>query len=306
MKKINKIELHEVFEDLKNNKKDAYNRLYENYYSLIYGIVFSIIKNKDDSEDITHEVFTKIYKLDADKLPTNSEASWLFTVSKNECFLFLRKSKPNISIDEIYEMPATSNEIDNVIDVEYFNKTISGLKEEEKIIVSLKVLSNFTFKKISQVMNIPIGTVQWKYYNAINALKVSLGGLTGAVVAFVLAFANGVFWRKENVFNKATSEDEDKENSDYSHNKDTADSSNKSVISSEIPDTNTSENINVGEEGRATAPYESIGYEVSSGNNFRGLTGIQPIFLTIGIVLFVISLLFFKIYQQKLRNKASK
>ena len=193
MNKINKKELHEIFQSLRNKNQNAYNNLYEKYYKLVYGIVFSIIKNQADSEDVTHEIFTKIYKLDINKLPENHEASWLFTVSKNECLLFLRKSKPNISIEEIYEIPENTNGIDDVIDKDYYNKLISGLKEDEKIIVSLKVLSNFTFKKISQVMNIPIGTVQWKYYNAINSLKVSIGSLVGPALAFIIVIARGEF-----------------------------------------------------------------------------------------------------------------
>ena len=73
MKTIDKNELHEIFQDLKNKKQNAYNKLYEKYYKLVYGIVFSIIKNKEDSEDVTHEIFTKIYRLDPEKLPVDNE-----------------------------------------------------------------------------------------------------------------------------------------------------------------------------------------------------------------------------------------
>ena len=153
MKKINKTELHQIFIGMKTDNQNSYNLLYEKYYKLVYGIVFSIIKNNEDTEDIVHEVFTKIYKLDKDKLPESNEASWLFTVSKNESYMFLRKSKPDISIEEIYEISGennnivssnkrkmsntfivqqTENDIDKIIDADYFNGVISGLKEDEK------------------------------------------------------------------------------------------------------------------------------------------------------------------------------
>ena len=195
MKKIDKKELHELFSGLKNKKQNAYNKLYEKYYSLVYGIVFSIIKNKEDSEDVAHEVFTKIYKMPIDKLPISNEASWLYTVSKNESFLYLRKSKPNISIEEAYEIPCDLSDIDKVIDSEFYNKAIARLKVDEKMIVSLKVLSDFTFQKIAQIMNMPIGTVQWKYYKAINNLKISIGSLIGAVISFLIVFASGGLWK---------------------------------------------------------------------------------------------------------------
>ena len=215
MGKINKKELHQIFGELRNKDQNAYNNLYEKYYNLVYGITYSILKNKEDSEDISHEIFTKIYKLDVDKLPTNNEASWLFTVSKNECFAFFRKTKPNLSIDEIYEIPSSSNELENVIDSEYYNKIIDRLKEDEKQIVSLKILSNFTFKKISQVMNVPIGTVQWKYYNAINSLRISVGSLVGAITAFVIIMARGEFWKSKQYMNQNQTNDVNNEENNY-------------------------------------------------------------------------------------------
>ena len=123
-------ELHNSNENNINNQvNQVQNEIPHKKTYLVYAIVFSILKNKDDSEDITHEIFTKIYKLDVNKLPTNNESSWLFTVSKNECYLYLRKSKPNINIEEIYEIPESSNDIDKIIDIEYYNKLIKGLKD---------------------------------------------------------------------------------------------------------------------------------------------------------------------------------
>ena len=342
MKKINKKELHEIFQDLRNQKKDAYNKLYEGYYSLVYGIVFSILKNKEDSEDVTHEIFTKIYKLDVSKLPTDNEASWLFTVSKNECFLHLRKSRPNISLEEIYEMPSSSNDIENVIDVEYYNKLISGLKEEEKMIVSLKVLSNFTFKRISQVMNIPIGTVQWKYYNAINSLKISVGSLVGAIVAFIIVIARGEFWHEREYLNRKNAIDEVRNNDESLDNEESLDNDellNNDEQKSDLENTEMiGENTNLNEqseqvnendnevEQEINSNTSSISQDIAqeteknieqsvttltetSDNNKNIVTKegkIQIIFAAAAIVLLIISIIFFKIYQQKLKIKSSK
>ncbi len=300
MNKVNQKELHEIFQNLRNKKQNAYNKLYENYYKLVYGIVFSIIKNKPDAEDLTHEIFTKIYKLDVDKLPESHEASWLFTVSKNECLLFLRKSKPNISIDEIYEMPDNSNAIDSVVDSEYYNKLISGLKEDEKIIVSLKVLSNFTFRKISQVMNIPIGTVQWKYYNAISSLKISIGSLAGAVLAFIFVIARGEFWKKKEYLN-------DNRKNDTIN--DATDSANEQIEQENQEATKTEESkkdINDTQEIENNQEIKTITEVNSNENNIAKIDGFQAGFTCLGIALFVIFIIFFKKYQQKLKVKSSK
>ena len=313
MNKVNKKELHEIFQSLRNKNQNAYNNLYEKYYKLVYGIVFSIIKNQADSEDVTHEIFTKIYKLDINKLPENHEASWLFTVSKNECLLFLRKSKPNISIEEIYEIPENTNGIDDVIDKDYYNKLISGLKEDEKIIVSLKVLSNFTFKKISQVMNIPIGTVQWKYYNAINSLKVSIGSLVGAALAFIIVIARGEFWKEKEYLkdNKEKDISDNKTETDNYKNQEETEiqgQDGSSVIQN--IENQASENKNEKEDSNSISETTTLS-EVENttdvqGNSLNNFDGIQIASLTIGITLLVIFIIFFKKYQQKLKKKSSK
>lgn len=304
MSKINKKELHEIFQDLRNKDKNqsAYNNLYEKYYNLIYGIVFSIMKNKADSEDVTHEIFTKIYKLDVNKLPVDHEASWLFTVSKNECLLFFRKSRPNISIDEIYEMPAASNEIDSVIDREYYNKLMSGLKEDEKMIVSLKVLSNFTFNKISQVMGIPIGTVQWKYYNAINSLRISIGSLVGAIMAFIVVIARGNFWKKKEYVNNAENMEFDDEY-DESLNNDKGENQNMESTQNKE---NKVDNVDTTEHNMQFETDEVAQIADSSNEFINGVDKIQIGFLSMGIVFLIIFIIFFKIYQQKLKKKTSK
>ena len=45
------------------------------------------------------------------------------------------------------------------------------LKPAERQIVSMKVLGDLTFKEIAGIMGIPMGTVTWKYQNAIKKLR---------------------------------------------------------------------------------------------------------------------------------------
>lgn len=332
MKKIDEKELHLIFNEFKNKNQKAYNELYEKYYKLVYGIAFSVLKNKEDSEDITSEVFTKIYKMDKEKLPVSNEASWLFTVTRNECFSYLRKSRINISIDEIYDIPSDSKEMQEIVDTEYYNKLISGLSEQEKTIVSLKIISNFTFSKISQIMNIPIGTVQWKYYKAMNSLKISIGGLAGAIVAFILVFAG------KDKFNKKTYLNENKNNSNVynaeeirnnennqsedsaSSTKDIEGESQISSMPSNMED-KTSENSgkNTQEITSSTSNKGEISYtdmypqttttfkEDAVSKQIKDNINVFNISLiTIGIVSFIIFVIFFKKHQQKLHKKTSK
>ena len=156
MKSINKEELHNDFNDLIHDENEAFFKIYEKYKSLVYSIAFSILKNKEDSEEIVQIVFTKIWQIENEKLPTNNEASWLYTVTKNTTLDFLKKQKKDLNIDEIYYITTENEELNKIIEQDTFNRIISKLDKEGQEIVSLKILSQLSFNEISQVLNKPI------------------------------------------------------------------------------------------------------------------------------------------------------
>ena len=164
MKKINEKELKELFIELKNDNKIVFEKLYNKYNKLVYGIAFSILKNKEDSEEVVQNVMSKLYNLDKSKLPISKEASWLYTVTKNEAISIIRKTDKEINLEDIYEID-NNNEIEDIIDKENFNKLISNLNEKEKEIISLKVISNLSFKEIEKLIGEPINTIKWRYIN---------------------------------------------------------------------------------------------------------------------------------------------
>lgn len=179
-------ELRELFIEIRHNNKIAYEKLYTRYKSLVYGIAFSILKNKHDSEDVVQAVFTKIYEIDKDKLPTNKEASWLYTTTKNQAITFLRKKTNNVDLESIYEIEDSDIEINKLIEQDSYNRLISKLSNKEKEIISLKILANLSFEQISKLVNEPSGTVKWRYYKSINTLKILLSNLGMFIITFII------------------------------------------------------------------------------------------------------------------------
>lgn len=193
MEKINVEELKELFIEIKYNNNIAFEKLYKRYNKLVYGIAFSILKNPHDTEDIVQSVFTKIYSMDKNKLPDRNESSWLYSTTKNETINYLKKKNNNIDLDSIYEIEDTNNEINKIIDRDSYNRLISKLNKTEKEIISLKILSNFSFEEIAKILNIPTGTVKWKYYKSVHTLKLLLSNLGMFITTFIssiVAFKN--------------------------------------------------------------------------------------------------------------------
>ena len=190
MKNIDKKELHSIFTNLRIDKEKSFNELYEKYSKLIYNIAFSILKSRENSEDVMQNVFSKIYKLDNEKLPSDNEASWLYSITKNETINYMKKLKKEVSIEDIDYVQYDDKDLENIIDKDSYEKIMDKLDKTEKEIVSLKIIGNMKFRDIAQLLDMPMGTVQWKYYTALHSLKIILGNLSMVLVGFILFVAN--------------------------------------------------------------------------------------------------------------------
>ena len=190
MNKINKVELHFIFEKIKSGENNALNELFDKYKNLIINIAFSIVKNCDIAEEIAQNIFLKIMQLPKDKLPSKNEASWLYSVVKNASIEYLRKQHNDLDISSIYNLEDKDNEINKIIDRDSFNRLINCLDDIEKEIVSLKSLANLSFREIGLALNMPTGTVQWKYYKAIHTLKIFISNLTMFIITFLVYIAS--------------------------------------------------------------------------------------------------------------------
>lgn len=237
MSNIDKKELHNLFEELKQGKQEAAQELYEKYRNLVYGIAFSIVKNKDDSEDVVQNAFKRIIETKEDKLPKDYEATWMYTVTKNEALLFLQKKDNNINIEDIYSIQDINDEIAKVVDCENYNKMISKLHYKEKEVISLKIIAGLSFNQIGKLLNENTSTIKWRYYNAIYKLKVILSNISIAIISFVVGLAT---YKKEQTITKPIEGNEVISNTDtlntYSSEKGNRDSQTKSVMQEEIQD----------------------------------------------------------------------
>ena len=209
--------IHEDFVKLKVDKETYFEQFYKNNYNFVYRICFSILKDKENSEDTTQVVFEKLYKMPTENLATNYESSWLYTVAKNEAMQFIRKNKFHNSLDDAnVEIEDKQNGIDEIEINEDYKKIVKKLNKKQEQIVSLKVVSDFTFKEIGQMLAMPTATVQWYYYSSIKSLKAAIGSMAMFVISIVLGlklYKNVDITQKEEKYKKSN-KSEIAENSD--------------------------------------------------------------------------------------------
>lgn len=289
MKKQEREELKAIFNDLRNGNKESIENLYKKYNKMIYGVAFGILKNKEDSEDIVQTVFSKLYTIDKEKMPKDKEATWLYTVTKNEALLFLRKKSDAYDLEQVYNVENQNNEINELIDKENYNQLINKLDSKEKEIVSLKVISNFSFKQISELLGEPTGTVKWRYYKSIYALRLILSNLGMSIITFVLGI---VSFKKTNktpngVINQEEMHDKNENKNEESMNDSFKEENDEIKTDEEIKENTTTQEIII----ENNVNY--LGY---------GIMSISAVFLTLTIIFAII----LKKHQLNSRKKSSK
>lgn len=160
--------------------KSGLRQIYDAYLPYIYQIVLGIVGTKENAEDITSEFFIKLWQNAGKYKPGSGHKGYMATIARNMAIDFLRKYKKeqleSFTTENDEDAPTTEydsgvnieNEVIEDISVE---EALNSLNEVERIIVDMKVLSEMTFKEISEVLKIPMGTITWRYNEAIKKLR---------------------------------------------------------------------------------------------------------------------------------------
>ena len=154
--------------------------IYKKYCKCVYNFLYKLTNDIELSEELTQETFytaiKKIYTLNKKE----SIRTWLYQIAKNKWKDYLKKSKKaNIDLDENtvenlvanYDIEEDMIAKDNIIE---FYKKIHMLDIDTREIIYLKIIRNFTFKEISQILGKNEEWARTKFYRGKLKLKESL------------------------------------------------------------------------------------------------------------------------------------
>lgn len=141
-----------------------FDEIFEEYFDRIYYKVLGAVKNPEDAEDISQEVFISVYK-NLHKFRSESNIyTWIYKIAINKIYDFLRKRKIELDINEEILGMDSSVDTENKVVLEEKLKLISP---KEREIVILKDIYGYKLKEIAEMKNINISTVKSIYYKAI-------------------------------------------------------------------------------------------------------------------------------------------
>ncbi len=158
-------------ERMRSGDRSALHEVYESYIGYIYTIVLQTVSNREDAEDVTSEFFMKLWRLADTYREGNGHRAWMAAIARNMAVDLLRKTKREVLTEEVTEDASDVSVEKEVIADMSLRQALDSLKPGEREVVHLKIMGEMTFQEIADILKIPLGTVTWRYQNAIRKLR---------------------------------------------------------------------------------------------------------------------------------------
>lgn len=167
---------------IKEGQPNALNELYDRYGRLVYSVSFQIVGEQATAEDITLEVFTKVWeKADTYRPDRGNVRAWLMSMTRNRSIDLLRRDSVRANTQrKIWAEAGSSSttinrDLESMIDLgmrkESLIKAINQLKEEQRDLLALAYFQGYTQREIAQLRDLPLGTVKTRIRSSIRKLR---------------------------------------------------------------------------------------------------------------------------------------
>ncbi len=162
-------ELDKLLIKIQKGDNAAFEELYVQTKRGVYAFLYTYFRNPADVEDGMQATYLRVKTGIGGYTPGTNGRAWILQIAKNYALNELRKSKREISADDV-EIPYEQTFNDGSV-TELMKRILT---EEEQRIVTLHVLWKYKHREIAEILDIPTGTVTSKYKRAIEKLKKNL------------------------------------------------------------------------------------------------------------------------------------
>lgn len=183
------IEDKQLVERALAGSEDAYREIVDRYQRPIYSLVIRMVRDPSAAEELAQDVFCKAFKALNSFDPTRKFSSWLFKIAHNAAIDQLRRRRvPTVSLeneDAERDDPLRSYADPNAENPEeYFRRqelgvaiesSLAGLRPEYREILVLRFEQEKSYEEISEIVDLPLGTVKTHLHRARKALAGALG-----------------------------------------------------------------------------------------------------------------------------------
>lgn len=161
---------------LQQGENEGYVRLYDNYAPMLFGIICRIVGDVEDAENLLQDCFVKIWRniqqYDAAK---GRFATWLINIARNTAIDFTRS--------KVYIHRLKNQNVDNIVsftedlttamhtDTIGLRQIVNTLTPQCREVIEWMYFDGYTQQEISEIFNIPLGTVKTRARMGLNSLR---------------------------------------------------------------------------------------------------------------------------------------
>jgi len=158
----------------------AFQEIVEKYQAKVFSIIHGIVRQRNDVEDIAQQVFSKVYFSIKSFDFRSSLITWIYKITVNECFDYLRKKKVR---KLVYESDMSEDEVRRVENLEpggdrqpradqrlasrdYVVKLMAKVSEEERTLLLLKEVEGYSVEELAEMNHMNENTIKVKLFRA--------------------------------------------------------------------------------------------------------------------------------------------
>ncbi len=169
-------EFDAAIEKITKGDRNGLRDIYDAYGNMIYSLFLGKVHRHQDAEDLTSDFFLKLWSAADTYRAGSGHKRWLHVIARNLAIDHLRRHGREIPVENAAEVNATAltetvTAEDSVLGDMQTAHILSSLSEDEREIVQLHVAAELTFREIAAILKRPLGTIAWKYRNAMGKLQ---------------------------------------------------------------------------------------------------------------------------------------
>jgi RNA polymerase sigma-70 factor (ECF subfamily) len=154
----------------------AFREIVERYQAKVFSIIYGILRNHNDAEDIAQQVFSKIYFSIRNFDFRSSLLTWIYKITVNECYDYLRKKRvrklvyeSDFSEEDANRMEASDPAVDpgapidkRLVQRVLVNKLLEKVSSEDRNLILLKEVEGHSVEELAAMTGLNENTIKVK------------------------------------------------------------------------------------------------------------------------------------------------
>lgn len=172
----------ELIAQLREGSLDALGVLYDQHRQMVYRTALAITGDPEAASDLLQDVFLRLHRF-ADRIdPSRPLEPWLYRMTSNLSYTWVKRNHRWLRPLEEFadwlsggDSNPSYSEVEQQDDWNQVQQALTALPVQQRIVVVLYYLNDLTLHEISEILEVPVGTVKSRLHYGRISLKKNLG-----------------------------------------------------------------------------------------------------------------------------------